>query len=102
MTTGLFIILLGAQAYLVKAYVLTPDASRFVAERFEDPNTLTANQAGFNSVPGGFNYQQAAYSQVSYQSAAPASQRSIAPPSWLCWPILFFGVVIFLHGIALR
>lgn len=105
MTLGLFLIFLGIQAFLVKAYVLTPEATRFVAERFENPDAASTvnnfnsyspfNQAGYQP-----NYGQT-YNQVKYSMASPA-QRSIAPPSWLCWPIFFLGAVVFLHGLALR
>jgi len=110
MTFGLFLIFLGIQVFLVKAYVLTPDASRFVAERFQNPDTssrlLQANnnyspfgqasyQSGFGSSVSG------PFTQAAYSLSTPA-QRSLAPPSWLCWPIFFFGAVVFLHGLALR
>ncbi len=125
MTAGLILLFLGVQFYLVRAYVLTPSASQFVNQRFEEPNA----SAGFGQ-PAGYSgyrpFEQANVSQSAYAtspfsqsifgpttngqprytaasySGIPGGQRSLAPPKWLCWPVLFFGAVVFLHGVALR
>ncbi len=107
MTFGLFFVLFSAQLFLIKAYVLTPQATRFVTERFEAPdvvNNMAPNHSGpFNQASFRMNSSQPSYLQTAnYLSNSSVSQRSIAPPNWLCWPTFFFGMVVFLHGLALR
>ena len=110
MTFGLFLIFLGVQVFLVKAYVLTPEASRFVNERFQNPDKPTLQSYDTYSPFGQASYQYPSgygtsigepFTQAAYSMSTPA-QRSLAPPSWLCWPIFFLGAVVFLHGLALR
>ena len=91
MTIGLILVFLGAQFFFVRTYVLTPQASRFVAERLQDQSQISQNGAAPS-------YYRAAYNPV----VTPTTQKRISPPTWLCWPTLFLGVVLFLHGIALR
>lgn len=31
-----------------------------------------------------------------------AAPKIVSPPSWLCWPVLFLGTVVFLHGFSMR
>lgn len=110
MTLGLVLIFFGIQTFLIKSFILTPQASRFVAERFEAPQSLV-NSSGVNNGYSPFNqasYYQSSYGQPNIAQTANLNgsvnfpQRSLSPPSWLCWPILFFGVVTFLHGLVLR
>lgn len=103
MTLGLFLIFLGVQVFMVKSYILTPEASRFVNERLEEPDRAinTSPYNNYNQSP----FNQASFYQSSYQLSSSSygfTQRSLTPPTWLCWPILFFGAVMFLHGLVLR
>ncbi len=124
MTFGLILIFLGAQLYLVKSYLLTPSATRFMAEhmgknsdsRFSS-GTATGNPSAFPSAfsqPGqSWPYYQT--SQAGYSSSTtpaqfasvptfipPGYQHRLVLPGWIMWPVLFVGVVFFLHGLALR
>lgn len=131
MTTGIVLILVGIQLNLVETYVMTPRFTKFWNERFtaplyttedviQDPSgriayraPSTANPSGYSNYP--FNagrYQdytsgtpalQASWSQLasSTKEVALGTQKQITPPSWLCWPIIFMGAVIFLHGATL-
>ncbi|HMO14034.1 MAG TPA: hypothetical protein PKD64_13830 [Pirellulaceae bacterium] len=102
MTFGLFLILLSLQNFIIKAYILTPDASRFVAERFEAPDVSTGGAYNNASPFYQASYRQPTFFQTSAMGASTNyQQRSIAPPGWLSWPLFFFGTVVFLHGLAL-
>lgn len=58
MTTGLVLILLGVQLLLVKSYLLTPSATRFMAEHFnQNPESRFSEQAGAQN-SGNFNSNQ--------------------------------------------
>lgn len=35
-------------------------------------------------------------------SMPPGHQQRFVPPQWFMWPALFIGVVLFLHGLALK
>lgn len=66
MTVGLVLILLGTQLYLVKSYLLTPSATRFMAEHFNQ------NQdSQFSGQTGGLS---AGVMNPNQQSAASYSQ----------------------------
>ena len=136
MTTGLVLILIGAQLYFVKSYLLTPSATRFVAEnmsRNTDSRFSTGGGSGglggaigsppvsngswvqppgqkwpyygTNNTGNGFGNASTTSSvqSASYGRAIPPGyQHRVIPPQWIMWPSLFLGVVLFLHGLALR
>lgn len=100
MTIGFLLILIGIKLSLVESYVLSQSATKFWMERVEDPSVAVQN----NLNP----YGQAAqfpslFQQASFGAAAPAMpQKTVTPPKWACWPTIFFGFVLLLHGISMR
>jgi hypothetical protein len=126
MTTGLVLMLIGAQLVLVKSYRLTPSATRFMAEHFSQngesqmTNPVSGNalsSSSFNpsgqtwpyyktiqggSVPGSGAATVPAQLGSFVSRVPPGYQARFAPPRWMMWPALFVGTVLFLHGLALR
>lgn len=85
---GMFVLLLGVQVRMVESYVLTPDATRFLAER--SGNTSLASAA---SSPG----------QV-LAASTPAGtmlRKTVRPPEWLGWCLMSIGGVLVLHSLAM-
>ncbi len=118
MTSGLVLLLVGVQLNLVDTLVLTRTATVFLNERMSDPfESLEVDRGGFL----GLSSPSQRFSQNDYRSNTPrlfnagfssqkladaasylGPQRTITPPPWLCWPVIFSGVVTFLYGAALR
>ena len=101
MTTGILLVLIGIKLNLVESYLLTPMATRFWMERIEDPSVAMKNGYNPYSQPESYPslFQQASYAM----SGAPAlPQKVLVPPQWLCWPTLFLGFVMLLHGLSVR
>ena len=79
---GIVVVLLGIQFRMVKQYVLTPEATRFLAERTATESETT--MLNFASDLG----------------AGP--QKVIQPPEWLGWCSASVGSVFILHSLAMR
>jgi hypothetical protein len=129
MTLGFVLIFVGLQLHLVDTFVLTPRFSNLLSSgttQFDGPqvpmnfnpnvNIQNPNQRiqqpfqsneAYNSP-----YYQASFTgngqpinQPPIQSLAPrvtGPTRAVSPPGWICWPVLFFGTVMLLHGISMR
>ena len=100
MTLGFVLIFSGIQFALVDSYVLTPRIVNFLSDQGQFAQVVPPAQNQF---------QQSPFSQVGFQApnqlapaltVAPPAQRTITPPRWLCWPLLFCGTVVLLHGIS--
>ncbi len=79
---GIVILLMGAQLRMVSSYVLTADATRFLAER---------TQSGSDSA------------LISLASDVGAGgQKVIEPPEWLGWCLMSVGAVLILHSLAMK
>jgi hypothetical protein len=112
MTLGFVLIFVGIQLNLVETYVLTPRVSSFLSEHASSNPTDLANNDGLLGNNSSYNspYYQASYPNGSGllnrgNVAAPAifgRPKTITPPSWICWPVLFLGTVVFLHGFSMR
>jgi hypothetical protein len=80
---GLLVLLIGIQVRYVSAYVLNPEATRFLAER--------SGQA-----------TPAVSSYMSATAGTPAAPRKVLqPPEWLAWCLISFGAVLSLHALAM-
>lgn len=79
---GVVLLLVGMQVHVVQAYVLTSDATQFLAER-------TSSDAA----------QSTAYSLVGSAGAMPG--KVIQPPEWLGWCLMAVGAVCILHSLAM-
>ncbi len=122
MTNGILLVLLGMQLNLVDTYVMTPKFTDFWNERFSGPlfseetsvpQVAQQESSGFMSSFGFGTPQsnslavptsQASFSNDNLASNTTVSDESLkqfTPPSWLCWPLIFLGAVLFLHGAAL-
>jgi hypothetical protein len=79
---GLVILMLGLQVRYVNAYVLNPEATKFLAERTgQAPGT------------GAF---------LSAVAGTPAAPRKVLePPEWLSWCLISVGAVLCLHSLAM-
>ncbi len=80
---GLVILLLGLQVRYVSAYVLNPEATKFLAERTGQSSPATG--AFFTAMAG-----------------TPAAPRKVLqPPEWLSWCLISVGAVLCLHSLAM-
>ena len=79
---GVVILLLGLQFRSVTSYVLTEDATRFLAERM--------NSASDNTW---FNLSA---------DVGAAPKKVLHPPEWLGWCTISVGAVLVLHSLAMK
>ena len=124
MAAGFVLIFIGIQLNLVETYTLTPRFSNFLSSQrvlrpvpnnqifnnginTENPNAAFQNQNfSQNSSP----FSQASFPNVNNGALLPQQRliptygppKVIRPPSWICWPVLFLGTVVFLHGFSKR
>ena len=80
---GVLVVLLGLQVRMVNAYVLTPDATRFLAEQTQSSSSSEGAVVSFASGLG----------------ALP--NKVIQPPEWLGWCLISVGAVLILHSLAM-
>jgi hypothetical protein len=80
---GVLILLIGLQFRLVSSYVLTDDATRFLAER-TNRSEVSATMVSFTRDIG----------------ALP--NKVINPPEWLGWCLISVGSVLILHSLAMK
>jgi hypothetical protein len=82
---SIFLVLLGMQLRLVSAYVLTPEATRFLAARAQ----ASADPVG-------------AIAGATPPVPANLPAKVIAPPEWLGWCLISIGAVLFFHSLAMK
>ena len=106
MTLGFLFVFLGIQLNVVDSYVLTPRMANFLADHNSGPRALVEPAAGGES-----QFVQTGYSgvngvsfpnQVTLPNRQGLANRVIRPPVWWGWPVMFFGAVFFLNGLAVR
>ena len=78
---GLVLILFGVQFRATDSMVLTPRATKFLAEQTEQP--ITAVTKPLDSVTG---------------NDTPLPRKTVKPPEWLGYFCLSIGVVLILHS----
>ena len=105
MTLGLVLIFIGIQLNLVDTYVLTPRFSNLLADHatVEREVATLGTPVETRSSP----YYRASYSnnnraESKLGKSGLGVQKKITTPTWLCWPILFLGTVVFLNGFSIR
>lgn len=81
---GMFILLIGLQVRMVDTYVLSPEATKFLADR-----TGNASTASTSASPGAFS------------TANLGAKKSLQPPEWLGWCVVSIGAVLVLHSLAM-
>jgi hypothetical protein len=85
---GLVILFLGIQLRFVESFVLNPQSTKFLAERFakDKPVATTAIMPTVDLAPRG----------------ASGPLRTIKPPEWLGWALISIGSVLILHSLAMK
>jgi hypothetical protein len=79
---GLFVLLIGVQVRYVSAYVLSPKATQFIAERTGQASASTSFFTAATSTFGG-------------------PRKVLQPPEWLSWCLISVGAVLCLHSLAM-
>jgi hypothetical protein len=82
---GWMVLLFGLQLRVVEAYVLTPDATRSLAEWFGTPD----------------DSPRGALERLALQTDSVAHHQ-VRPPLWLGWAMLSAGAVMVTHGLILK
>jgi len=81
---AVFLVLLGVQFRMVASYVLSPQATRFLAERAQ----ASADPVG--AMTG---------STPALPATLPA--KVVDPPDWLGWCLISVGAVLFFHSMTM-
>ena len=79
---GLFVLLIGVQVRYVSAYVLSPKATQFIADRTGQSSASTSLFTAATSTFGG-------------------PRKVLQPPEWLSWCLISVGAVLCLHSLAM-
>ena len=80
---GIVVLLLGVQVRNVSAFVLTPEATQFLAEKTNSSSSDSALMSLSNNLGAG-------------------SQKVLHPPEWLGWCLMSVGAVLILHSLAMK
>ncbi|MEC7108464.1 MAG: hypothetical protein VXX11_00505 [Planctomycetota bacterium] len=83
---GLVIFFLGIQIHMVKNFVLTEQATTFLAKHVQNPLVEEPQSVGVYLAASG---------------PRPLVKHSISPPTWLGWALISIGSVLILHSLAL-
>ena len=83
---AIFLMLIGMQMRLVSSYVLTQEATQFIAER-----TMKSPSESAGSFLG---------SVMTASETVPA--RVVYPPEWLGFCLLSVGAVLFFHSMTMK
>ncbi|TWT96190.1 hypothetical protein Pla108_32780 [Botrimarina colliarenosi] len=81
---AIFLALLGMQLRMVSSYVLTSEATRFLAERA----LASADPVG-------------ALAGTTPALPATLPAKVVSPPDWLGWCLLSIGAVLFFHSLTM-
>ena len=81
---GLVFLLLGAECYYVDSLILTPDATRILAETTNHPMA-----------------QASVTSDALIGAKAPLPPHRLQIPEWLGWCFMSIGAVLVLHSLAM-
>src|SRR5262249_9622142 len=78
---GMLVLLIGIQVRYVSAYVLNPQATKFIAERTGTSTTTSSMFTTFGDITG--------------------ARKTVTPPEWLSWCLISVGAVLCLHSLAM-
>ncbi len=95
MTVGFVLAFIGLQLNVIDSYELNPRFSTLVAEHSQPADQFQPIQPTRPSP-----YYQASWAPVQNPGATSilTTTKVVRPPRWICWPILFCGTVLVLHG----
>ena len=80
---GILVLLIGVQVRNVSAYVLTEDATQFLAERTGASSSDASLVSLSNDLGSG-------------------AKKVLHPPEWLGWCLMSVGAVLVLHSLAMK
>lgn len=80
---GIVVLLMGVQLRMVSTFVLTDDATRFLAERTRS----SSSEQAFVSLSS---------------DMGTLSKKVIQPPEWLGWCLISIGSVLVLQSLAMK
>ena len=83
---GMVVLLLGIQIQLVKNFVLTEQATTFLAKYVQKTSPEQPQSMG---------------TYLAASGPSPTVKKSISPPNWLGWALISVGSVLVLHSWAL-
>lgn len=83
---GLVVLFLGIQIHMVKNFVLTEQATTFLAKHVQKPLVEEPQSLG---------------TYLAASGPRPMVKKSFSPPSWLGWAMISIGSVLVLHSWAL-
>jgi hypothetical protein len=81
---GLLVLFLGIEFRLIDSIELTPEVTRFVAERTGRPLAAASRPVG------------------AMLRAEPVPPKTVRPPEWLGWAFLSLGAVLILHALSMK
>jgi hypothetical protein len=81
---GLVLLFLGLQFRVIDTITLTPEFTRYLAERTNHPAVATANTV--DALVG---------------TKTPIPPKTFPPPDWLGWSLVSIGSVLILHALAM-
>ena len=81
---GLVFLLLGGQFRMIDSVVLTPEVTKFLAERTGNTMAAASNMLG---------------SLVNVDAAPP---KTFQPPDWVSWALISVGAVLVLHALSMK
>ena len=81
---GLVLLLLGLQFHAIHSFVLTPELTKFLADRTGHPIAAADNAMG------------------AVVNAGVVPPKTITPPEWLSWALLSLGAVLVLQSLSMK
>lgn len=81
---GLVVLFLGIEFRLIDSIELTPEVTKFVAERTGRPVAAASQTVG------------------SMFRAEPVPPKTVRPPEWFGWALVSVGVVAILHALSMK
>ncbi|NQT15289.1 MAG: hypothetical protein HQ582_21210 [Planctomycetes bacterium] len=81
---GLVFLLLGGQFRMIDSVVLTPEFTKFLAERTGHPVAAADNALG---------------ALVNIDAVPP---KTLRPPDWFSWALVSVGAVLVLHALSMK
>ncbi|MFV1967717.1 MAG: hypothetical protein ACC628_19985 [Pirellulaceae bacterium] len=84
---GLILLLLGLQFRFVESFTLTPETTRFLAEKFKKDTEPVKNSF---------------VSLLSVTAPSAVMTKQVRPPRWIGFSLLSIGAVLILYCIAMK